>query len=156
MTVSTTHDGRSLPALEAFDFPVGLVLTGDGQVLAEAGETDEVFPFASVTKPIVAWSALVAVDRGLLSLDDPATPASSGDGGGAGGSDDGGARAGHQVALPGASPLTPTPSWPRRRDDAFTPTAASRSWGSASSRPRARRWRSGWRPPCWSRWGWRA
>ncbi|MDU6152468.1 MAG: serine hydrolase domain-containing protein [Actinomyces urogenitalis] len=103
MTVSTTHDGRSLPALEAFDFPVGLVLTGDGQVLAEAGETDEVFPFASVTKPIVAWSALVAVDRGLLSLDDPATPASSGDGGGAGGSDDGGARAGHQVALPGAT-----------------------------------------------------
>ena len=99
MTVSTTRDGRSLPALEAFDFPVGLVLTGGGQVLAEAGETDEVFPFASVTKPIVAWSALVAVDRGLLRLDDPATPASSG----AGGSDDGGARADHQVALPGAT-----------------------------------------------------
>lgn len=109
MTVSTTHDGRPLPALESFDFPVGLVLSGGGQVLAEAGETDEVFPFASVTKPIVAWSALVAVDRGLLSLDDPATPTSGGDDGvalgdraGDGGSGDG-AGTGRQVVLPGAT-----------------------------------------------------
>ncbi|WP_172191706.1 serine hydrolase domain-containing protein [Actinomyces faecalis] len=98
MTDSATHDGRVLPALEAFSFPVGLVLTGGGQVLAQAGETDEVFPFASVTKPIVAWSALVAVERGLLSLDDPATPgAGRDDGSGAGGGSS------HQVALPGAT-----------------------------------------------------
>ncbi len=32
------------------------------------------FPLASVTKPIVAWSVLVAVERGLISLDDPAGP----------------------------------------------------------------------------------
>ena len=67
----------ALPALAQFDFPVAMIaseLTVDGRVrtLVEAGQIDEVFPFASVTKPIVAWSALVAVERGLLDLDAPA------------------------------------------------------------------------------------
>ena len=65
-----------LPALADFPFPTALVVTGapapDGGVLHESGDVDEIFPFASVTKPIVAWSALVAVDRGLLDLDAPA------------------------------------------------------------------------------------
>ena len=64
----------ALPALAQFDFPVAMIaseLTVDGRVV-EAGQIDEVFPFASVTKPIVAWSALVAVERGLLDLDAPA------------------------------------------------------------------------------------
>ena len=66
----------ALPALAAFPFPTALVVTGepaagDG-VLLEAGDVDEIFPFASVTKPIVAWAALVAVDRGLLDLETPA------------------------------------------------------------------------------------
>ena len=43
-------------------------------VLHEVGDVDEIFPLASVTKPIVAWSALVAVDRGLLDLEAPAGP----------------------------------------------------------------------------------
>ena len=69
----------ALPALAAFDFPVAVMaseLKTDGRtrVLAEAGEVDEIFPFASVTKPIVAWSALVAVERGLLDLEAPAQP----------------------------------------------------------------------------------
>ena len=64
----------ALPALAQFDFPVAMIaseLTVDGRVrtLVEAGRIDEVFPFASVTKPIVAWSALVAVERGLLDLE---------------------------------------------------------------------------------------
>ena len=68
---------EALPALAQFDFPVAMIaseLTVDGRVrtLVEAGQIDEVFPFASVTKPIVAWSALVAVERGLLDLDAPA------------------------------------------------------------------------------------
>ena len=73
----------ALPALAAFPFPTALVVTGrsaagDG-VLLEAGDVDEVFPFASVTKPIVAWAALVAVDRGLLDLEAPAgSPAPDG------------------------------------------------------------------------------
>ena len=73
----------ALPALAAFPFPTALVVTGrsaagDG-VLLEAGDVDEIFPFASVTKPIVAWAALVAVDRGLLDLEAPAgSPAPDG------------------------------------------------------------------------------
>ena len=67
----------ALPALAQFDFPVAMIafeLTVDGRVrtLVEAGQIDEVFPFASATKPIVAWSVLVAVERGLLDLDAPA------------------------------------------------------------------------------------
>ena len=66
----------ALPAMADFPFPTALVVTGapapDGGVLHESGDVEEIFPFASVTKPIVAWSALVAVDRGLLDLDAPA------------------------------------------------------------------------------------
>ena len=66
----------ALPAMADFPFPTALVVTGapapDGGVLHESGDVDEIFPFASVTKPIVAWSALVAIDRGLLDLDAPA------------------------------------------------------------------------------------
>ena len=66
----------ALPAMADFPFPTALVVTGapapDDGVLYESGDVDEIFPFASVTKPIVAWSALVAVDRGLLDLDAPA------------------------------------------------------------------------------------
>ena len=69
----------ALPALAAFDFPVAVMASeletdGSTRVLAEVGEVDEIFPFASVTKPIVAWSALVAVERGLLDLEAPAQP----------------------------------------------------------------------------------
>ncbi|AYD89070.1 class A beta-lactamase-related serine hydrolase [Actinomyces sp. 2119] len=59
----------ALPALDALGFPFALVLTQGGRILVEAGEVDTVFPFASVTKPIVAWSALVAAERGMLDLD---------------------------------------------------------------------------------------
>ena len=67
----------ALPAFAQFDFPVAMIaseLTVDGRVrtLVEAGQIDEVFPFASVTKPIVAGSARVAVERGLLDLEAPA------------------------------------------------------------------------------------
>ena len=55
-------------------FDVALVLRVGGDVVYSHGDVDRVFPLASVTKPIVAWSALVAVDRGLGGLDDPAGP----------------------------------------------------------------------------------
>ena len=55
-------------------FDVALVLRVGGDVVYSHGDVDRVFPLASVTKPIVAWSVLVAVDRGLISLDDPAGP----------------------------------------------------------------------------------
>ena len=52
-------------------FDVALVLRVGGDVVYTYGDVDRVFPLASVTKPIVAWSVLVAVERGLVSLDDP-------------------------------------------------------------------------------------
>ena len=55
-------------------FDVALVLRVEGDVLYSHGDVDRVFPLASVTKSIVAWSALVAVERGLIGLDDPAGP----------------------------------------------------------------------------------
>ena len=64
--------GHALAALGLFDFPTALVVTEGGRIIAEEGDVDAVFPFASVTKPIVAWSALIAVERGMISLDDPA------------------------------------------------------------------------------------
>ncbi len=60
---------RTLPS-----FDVALVLRVEGDVVYTSGDIDRVFPLASVTKPIVAWSALVAVERGMMSLDDPAGP----------------------------------------------------------------------------------
>ena len=72
-TAPGAHPAR-LPALSAFSLPTALVVTQDGQVIARAGDVDAVYPLASVTKPLVVWSALVAVDRGLLALDDPAGP----------------------------------------------------------------------------------
>ena len=44
------------PAVGAAAMPCGGLGVG-WRTLVEAGEVDEVFPFASVTKPIVAWSA---------------------------------------------------------------------------------------------------
>ena len=58
-------------------FDVALVLRVGGDIVYSHGDVDRVFPLASVTKPIVAWSALVAVDRGLVGLDDPAGPEGS-------------------------------------------------------------------------------
>ncbi|QJC21216.1 serine hydrolase domain-containing protein [Arcanobacterium buesumense] len=42
-----------------------------------AGDPDTVFSLASVTKPIASWAVLVAAERGLISLDDPAGPPGS-------------------------------------------------------------------------------
>lgn len=93
----------ALPALAQFNFPVAMIaseLTADGRVrtLVEAGRIDEVFPFASVTKPIVAWSALVAVERGLLDLE---APAGAGTAHGAAGA--GTAHSAARAMLPGAT-----------------------------------------------------
>ena len=68
---------RAVSALAGFGFPVAVVASeldtdGRARTLIEVGDVDEIFPFASVTKPIVAWSALVAVERGLLDLEAPA------------------------------------------------------------------------------------
>jgi CubicO group peptidase (beta-lactamase class C family) len=62
-------------------WPVGAaaaaVVGPDGTVLETYGDQDTVFPLASVTKPLVALSVLVAVEEGALGLDDPAGPEGS-------------------------------------------------------------------------------
>ncbi len=82
---------EALPAVQRFDFPIALIvgelLTDAGadvpsnlsarprfRTIARVGDSNAVFPLASLTKPIVAWSALIAADRHLLDLDAPAAP----------------------------------------------------------------------------------
>jgi CubicO group peptidase (beta-lactamase class C family) len=52
------------------------VLDRDGLV-AERGARDAALPWASVTKLVTAWTALAALDRGLVTLDAPAGPPDS-------------------------------------------------------------------------------
>lgn len=64
-----SNAATSLSALAEFDFPTALVVSQGGQVLAQGGQVESDFAFASVTKPLVAWSAAVAYERALLDLD---------------------------------------------------------------------------------------
>ncbi|WP_228002481.1 serine hydrolase domain-containing protein [Nocardia australiensis] len=48
------------------------VLTRDGA--QTAGDIGRVFPLASVTKPLIAYAVLVAVEEGAIELDQPAGP----------------------------------------------------------------------------------
>ena len=52
------------------------VLDREG-LIAERGSRDVPLPWASVTKLVTAWTTLIAVDRGAVSLDDPAGPPGS-------------------------------------------------------------------------------
>jgi CubicO group peptidase (beta-lactamase class C family) len=63
------------------DWPVEHAAVGvvgaDGTVRATRGDTARRFPLASVTKPLVAWAALVAVEEEAVTLDQPAGPEGS-------------------------------------------------------------------------------
>ena len=63
------------------DWPVGsaavVVIGRDGSTLGSRGDLDRVYRLASVTKPLAAYAALVAVEEGVFELDDPAGPAGS-------------------------------------------------------------------------------
>jgi CubicO group peptidase (beta-lactamase class C family) len=50
------------------------VVDADGTVLGTYGPMDHVFELASVTKPLVAYAALIAVEEGAVELDQPAGP----------------------------------------------------------------------------------
>jgi CubicO group peptidase (beta-lactamase class C family) len=52
-------------------------LVGPDGVLATYGATEHRFEWASVTKPFTAMTVLIAADRGLLDLDEPAGPPDS-------------------------------------------------------------------------------
>lgn len=53
------------------------VVTADGVVRGTRGDTTRRFPLASVTKPLVAVAALVAVEEEAVTLDQPAGPEGS-------------------------------------------------------------------------------
>jgi CubicO group peptidase (beta-lactamase class C family) len=50
---------------------------GRPQLAGDHGPTDRRFPLASVTKPLTAYAALVAVEEGAVELDEPAGPEGS-------------------------------------------------------------------------------
>lgn len=50
-------------------------VTGPDSTLAIQGEAEQVLPLASVSKPLTAWGVLVALERHLVELDEPAGPA---------------------------------------------------------------------------------
>jgi CubicO group peptidase (beta-lactamase class C family) len=56
---------------------VAVAVVDSSGVIAARGPLDAPLPWASVTKPLTAVTALAAVDRGLLSLDEPAGPPGS-------------------------------------------------------------------------------
>ena len=73
------HDGSvdttTFRATDGFPHTALVGVTGPERTLAVQGDPRAVLPLASVTKPLTAWGALVAVDRGLVDLDEPAGPA---------------------------------------------------------------------------------
>ena len=70
-----------MAALDALDdWPVpaaAAAVVGPGRVLATHGDTERVFVLASVTKPLVARAAQIAVEEGVVDLDTPAGPPGS-------------------------------------------------------------------------------
>ncbi len=50
---------------------VAAAVIAEGRVVETAGDTARVFRLASITKPLVAWAVLIAVEEGTLQLDDP-------------------------------------------------------------------------------------
>jgi len=67
-----------MPALDALaEWPVSAVaaaVVAPSGVLAQYGDVDRVFALASVTKPLVARAAQVAIEEGVVDLDTPAGP----------------------------------------------------------------------------------
>lgn len=58
----------------AADWPVPAVsaaVVHAGAVVSEAGDADRVQPIASLSKPMAAWATLVAVEEGIVTLDQP-------------------------------------------------------------------------------------
>ncbi|GAA2714747.1 MULTISPECIES: serine hydrolase domain-containing protein [Streptomyces] len=59
------------------DTAAAAVVRADGSCAGAHGATGHRFPLASVTKPLAAYAALVAVEEGAIELDEPAGPEGS-------------------------------------------------------------------------------
>ncbi|MEZ0091678.1 serine hydrolase domain-containing protein [Streptacidiphilus sp. EB129] len=69
----------SLLIIETWPVPTAAVavVRRDGSLAGARGPQQHPFPLASVTKPLSAYAALVAVEEGALELDEPAGPEGS-------------------------------------------------------------------------------
>ncbi len=64
-----------LAAVDAWDAAhVSATVVGPAGIEALHGDPGVVTAWASVTKPVTAWAVLIAVERGLVRLDEPAGP----------------------------------------------------------------------------------
>jgi CubicO group peptidase (beta-lactamase class C family) len=63
-----------LAAVASWDVPnaAAAVVAADGTVVETAGDIDRAFRIASLTKVVSGWTTMIAVEEGLLGLDDPA------------------------------------------------------------------------------------
>ena len=65
----------ALDALDDWPVPaVAAAVVAPGGVLATHGDIEQEFVLASVTKPLVARAAQIAVEEGVVDLDTPAGP----------------------------------------------------------------------------------
>lgn len=64
---------QALELVSAWPVPhvAAAVVAADGTILGTAGDLDHRFRLASLTKPLTAWAALVAVEEATVALDDP-------------------------------------------------------------------------------------
>lgn len=60
--------------LDVFPFPAAVLVTRGEEEIYREGQVDEPFAWASVTKLVTALAAHQAIERGLLTLADPAGP----------------------------------------------------------------------------------
>ena len=73
-----TFDREVLRAADAWGAGrCGVALLDREGLVAERGSRDTALPWASVTKLATAWTTLIAMERGLVSLDTPAGPPGS-------------------------------------------------------------------------------
>ncbi|MEU4205127.1 serine hydrolase domain-containing protein [Streptomyces sp. NPDC045470] len=70
---------QSLRMIENWPVPTAAVavVRTDGTVAGSYGPQEHRFPLASVTKPLAAYAALLAVEEGAVELDEPAGPPGS-------------------------------------------------------------------------------
>ncbi|MFG2859769.1 serine hydrolase domain-containing protein [Streptomyces sioyaensis] len=70
---------QSLRMIENWPVPTAAaaVVRADGSVAGAYGPLERRFPLASVTKPLAAYAALLAVEEGAVELDEPAGPPGS-------------------------------------------------------------------------------
>lgn len=61
----------NLPTLGQFPFTTAYAIATRDEVVATEGAVDQVFAWMSVTKPLTALAALIAVDQGKVGLNDP-------------------------------------------------------------------------------------